>query len=173
MIVKRRIEEIDENGRRKTIIIEEPGEELSRYQARDTEIAGEEVVVESRADPRVLVRSWLWTLALWVGVALAIVEALLAFRLALRLAAANAGNGFVDFIYDVSGPLVDPFEGIASNRSVDGGVFEPATVTAVVVYLVAALLLVAVLRVVRAAPSSGKRSAVTRTERKTRVVGHG
>ncbi|MBI2912454.1 MAG: hypothetical protein HYY03_00875 [Chloroflexi bacterium] len=171
-MASRRIEEIDENGRRKTIIIEEPGEKLSRYGRLHTEMTGEVVVVRSRKDPWALSQSWLRALVLWVVAAGAIAEALLAFRLGFRLAAANPGNGFVNLMYDVSGPLVQPFEGIARNRSLDGGVFEPATLTAMAVYVVAASLLVALLWAARAAPSTGRRSEVTRTESRTRVLGH-
>ena len=164
MTVKRRNE--DDFGKSRTVIREPE----SSYWWRDTETLGEEVVVESRADPRVLARRWVRTLALWLALAGAIVETLLAFRLILRLVAANPGNGFVDFIYDVSGPLVEPFEGIARNRFVDGGVFEPATATAMAVYLVAALLLIGVLWAVTAAPAAGERSAVTRSQRRTHAL---
>ena len=48
-------------------------------------------------------------------VALAVVETLLVGRLAFLLAEANANNGFVNFIYDVSKPLAEPFQGIVAN----------------------------------------------------------
>ncbi len=162
------------SGRRHRIVsVEENDEELRAHTERDTEIAGEEVVTESRADSWVLARRWMRTLAVWAWVALAVVEPLLGFRLVFRLAGANPRNGFVDFIYDLGGALTDPFDGIARNRSVGGGgVFEPGTLTAMAVYLVAALLLVLILKAARATPSPRQRSAVSRTERKTRIMGH-
>src|SRR5689334_10819537 len=41
-----------------------------------------------------------------------ILEALLAIRLAFRLLGANPQNGFVDFIYGITAPFVQPFVGI-------------------------------------------------------------
>ena len=101
-------------------------------------------------------------------VAVAVVEAALGFRLGLLLAGANPSNGFVDFIYDVSGPLVYPFEGIVSNGTVDGGVFEPASLIAMIVYLVAGLILVAILWVLMAGPSpTGERSVASSSTRRS------
>ncbi len=105
------------------------------------------------------------TLAIWIALILAAVEAVLVFRLAFALGGANPANGFVDFIYDITGPLVSPFEGIARDRSVGGGgVFEPETLIAMVVYLVAAVLLMGLVWAVTAGPSpTGQRAVVTRT----------
>ena len=83
--------------------------------------------------------------AAWIGIALAVIEVIIGFRLGFLLAGANPSNGFVDFIYDISGPLTDPFQGIVSNRSVDGGIFEPPSIIAMLVYLVAGALLIALI----------------------------
>src|SRR5439155_261724 len=72
-------------------------------------------------------RGWIGVFAAWMGIALAVVEVIIGFRLGFLLAGANPSNGFVDFIYDISDPLTDPFQGIFTNRSVDGGIFEPAS----------------------------------------------
>ncbi|MEX1253335.1 MAG: hypothetical protein WEE64_03245 [Dehalococcoidia bacterium] len=107
--------------------------------------------------------AWLSTLGIWVGVAATVVLVLLGFRLGFLMAEANAANSFVDFIYDVSGPLVQPFQSIAENRTLDsGGVFEPAAVIAMGVYLVAALLTIAMLWALAAAPWSAQHRTVTR-----------
>lgn len=79
-----------------------------------------------------------------------LVETALALRLGFRLGDANAGNNFVDFIYDVTGWLIKPFTGIFDNQDVDGGVFEPAIVIAMVVYFVAAALVVTAIRMLAA-----------------------
>lgn len=59
----------------------------------------------------------------------------LAFRFVFRLFGANPTNGLVDWVYDVSGPLVAPFMGIFS-RTVDlaTGRLEYETLLAIVVY---------------------------------------
>src|SRR5439155_23477859 len=99
------------------------------------------------ATPRAwgVARGWSGVLATWIGIALAVVEVILGFRLGFLLANANPSNSFVDFIYDISDPLTDPFQGIVSNRSVDSGVFEPASLIAMLVYLVAGALLIALI----------------------------
>ena len=131
----------------------------------------DEVVEERRGDPWNIARGWVRMVGAWIMVVLAVVETILIFRLGFQMASANPNNGFVDFIYDVSGGLVGPFEGIARNRSVgDGGVFEPATVIAMAVYLVAAMLLVAMIWALTSAPSpAGERSVTTRSHRGTSV----
>jgi uncharacterized protein YggT (Ycf19 family) len=82
--------------------------------------------------------------------ALAVVEVLLVFRLGFRLAEANSNNGFVNFIYDISRPLAAPFQGIVGNS----GNLEWASLIAMVVYAVAALLLIAVLFATTAGPAA-------------------
>ena len=128
-----------------------------------TRASNDEMVTEeqvTRSGGWNLARGFVRTFGLWVLAALAIVETLLGFRLGFLLAGANPANGFVDFIYDVSGPLADPFGGIASNREIEGGgLFESASLIAMIVYAVAALLLIAVLWAMTAFPSpSGERS---------------
>lgn len=106
-------------------------------------------------------QQWPWTmrsigrmLSTWVLLAVTIVGTALSFRLGFLMADANR-TGFVDFIYDITGPLVQPFEGIANVRDVDGaGLFEPASVIAMIVYLVAALLLIAVIHLLTTTPAS-------------------
>jgi uncharacterized protein YggT (Ycf19 family) len=112
-------------------------------------------------------------LALMLGIAWAVVETLLGFRLAFLLGEANSGNGFVDFIYDVTDPLVEPFQGIFANDTLSsGGVFEPATVIAMVVYFVAAALLIAAILVVTAGPSGGETVVTTRSRERAGHVEH-
>src|SRR3989442_9779514 len=96
-----------------------------------------------------MARGWMGFLATFIGIALAAVEVILGFRLGFLIANANPNNGFVDFIYDISRPLTDPFQGIVSNRSVDGGVFEPASIIAMLVYLIAGILLISLILAMR------------------------
>ena len=71
----------------------------------------------------------------------------LLFRLVFRLFGANPGNAFVSWIYSLSAPLTAPFAGIFGQPPiVEGaevaGVFEFATVVAIIVYgLVGGLLI--------------------------------
>src|SRR2546425_1194860 len=102
MTIRRRVEEIDEDGRHSIMIKEEP----MMTRASNDEMVTEEQV--TRSGGWNLARGFVRTFGLWVLAALAIVETLLGFRLGFLLAGANPANGFVDFIYDVSGPLADP-----------------------------------------------------------------
>jgi hypothetical protein len=79
-------------------------------------------------------------------VSLLVVEVLLGTRLGFQLAEANPESNFVEFIYDTSGPLVEPFSGIMTVEvQDDGGVFDPNILIAMAVYLVAGILALAVL----------------------------
>lgn len=63
---------------------------------------------------------------------------LLFIRIILLLLAANQGNGFVDFIYTVSGMFAMPFYGIFSYVPAYGAsVFEVSSVVAILIYALA------------------------------------
>ncbi len=65
---------------------------------------------------------------------------LLSLRFVFKLLAANPLNGLVDFVYDFSAPLVQPFVGIFGQADAAGR-FELATLIAIIVYgLIAAVL---------------------------------
>lgn len=68
-----------------------------------------------------------------------IILVLLGFRFLLSLLGANPGNGFADFIYSVSEPLVSPFFNLFSY-DFDNGTsrFEIFTIIAMAVYAVVA-----------------------------------
>lgn len=79
-----------------------------------------------------------------VYLVVSLIEVLLVFRLVLRLFGASTSAGFVEFIYTVSAPLVAPFFGIfQADFSYGQGKFELATVVAMVVYLLAGYLVLA------------------------------
>ena len=114
-----------------------------------------------------LARGWVRSLGAVILVALAVVETLLVGRAAFLLAEANATNGFVNFIYDVSKPLAAPFQGIIA----DSGNLEYASPIAMVVYAIAALLLIAALFAITAGPSAaGEKVTTSRTQQSDRVV---
>ncbi len=62
----------------------------------------------------------------------AVIISLLALRFVLLLLGASQASGFVEFIVDITSPLVTPFEGIFGNPTEVR--FEPQTLTAIVVY---------------------------------------
>ena len=96
---------------------------------------------------------WVRFLQSLVAFGLLVLMTGLTFRLVFALTGANPANGFVDFIYDITGPFVAPFENIA-NEQVDGNsVFEPETVIAMAVYTTGALLLIGLLQILRSAPA--------------------
>jgi hypothetical protein len=126
--------------------------------------AGESEVTTTGAAPWDFARGWVRFLQSIIGFGLLLVETLLTFRLVFALTGANPANGFVDFIYGITGPLVAPFENIANERVIDGqSVFEPETVIAMLVWGVAALLLLALLNVLLSAPAPHQ--SVTSRER--------
>ena len=80
-----------------------------------------------------------------------VVEAFLALRFILKLFGANAANGFVSWVYEMSGVLLDPFRGIFPIKVFENNfVFEFSTLFAMLMYGVAAILLMSLLDVVSA-----------------------
>ena len=78
-------------------------------------------------------------------------EVLLAFRLILKLAGANTYSAFVSIIYGISGIFVMPFQGIFRSAYAPGAVttsvFEPSTLTAIIVYAILAWGAVKLIRI--------------------------
>jgi len=147
---------------KRTITIVDDDDDAVVEQHRGDELHGEETeVVTATPGPWHFMRGWLAFLQGAIALTLLAVLSLLGFRLAFALAGANPANNFVDFIYDVTAPLVEPFEGIV-NESIEGdSVFEPETVIAMGVYTVAALLVIAFLSLIKSAPTP-EREEVTR-----------
>lgn len=81
-----------------------------------------------------------------------ILEALLAFRFVFKLLGANAGSGFVSFIYGVTNPLVAPFYGIFGQPIYQGNqataTLDFSTLIAMAVY---ALIGWVIVRIIAAA----------------------
>jgi len=163
MALGRRTEKVeDERGRHATAVPERGYVHEPTTHAARNELDAEEQVTTATPSASSLARGW-------IGVAA--VEVILGFRLGFLLAGANPSNGFVDFIYDISDPLAEPFQGIVSNRGVDGGTFEPASIIAMLVYLVAGALLIALILAMRSglAPH-GDRVVSSRTRHRERVA---
>ena len=87
-----------------------------------------------------------------------IIEILLAFRLILKLMGASISSGFVGVIYGLSGIFTVPFEGIFSKGYTEGlettSVLEPATLVALIVYVILAWGIVKLIRI-----SSGEKQS--------------
>ncbi len=72
-----------------------------------------------------------------------LVEGFLALRFATKLMGANPNNGFIAWLYEMSGVLLDPFQGIFpatvfENRFVN----EFSTLFAMLIYAIIAVLIV-------------------------------
>ena len=69
---------------------------------------------------------------------LGLLEVLLAFRLIFKILGANAGSGFVSFIYSVTQIFLTPFTTIFRPAVAQGietkAVLEPSTMIAMIVY---------------------------------------
>src|SRR5687768_2695399 len=69
---------------------------------------------------------------------LGFIEILLAFRLVLKMLAANPAAGFTSFIYGTTYIFAAPFLNVFRVSRVEGSVFEWTTLLAMFVYLVVA-----------------------------------
>lgn len=68
-----------------------------------------------------------------------VIEALLLFRFLLKLLAANAGAGFTQLIYGVTGVFLAPFRYVFGTEVVGQSVFEWSTLLAMLAYYILAL----------------------------------
>ena len=78
-----------------------------------------------------------------INIIFTIAEAFLLFRFAFKLFAANTSAPFVRWIYDVSQPLLAPFENIFPTVADSGAVIEFSTLFAILIYALLAYLLMA------------------------------
>lgn len=84
-----------------------------------------------------------------VSLLFGILAVLLGLRILLLLLVANQQNAIVDFIYDITEPLVAPFRGIFNFDTVSpggGSVLDVAAVVALIGWLLIYVLLMAILR---------------------------
>lgn len=73
---------------------------------------------------------------------LSILEVLLAFRFVLKLMGANPVAGFTSFVYSATWLFSAPFLSVFSKTTVQGSVFEWATLLAMLVYWIIAFAIV-------------------------------
>jgi hypothetical protein len=129
---------------------------------RDSGYERQQRVVEYAPSTRQIIVSRLSMLA-WLIVT--VIVGMISFRFVLMLVAANPANGFVDLIYDLTGWMVTPFSGIISNITDDTGmVIETASLFAIVVYSLAASLLISLFRILFADTNRSRRVSVIEEE---------
>jgi hypothetical protein len=85
-----------------------------------------------------------------VGFIVGAVDILIAARFLGKLLGASAQSAFVNFIYQVGGVLVAPFQGIFGNGGSTANSFETADLVAIVVYAVIGWGLVMLIRIATA-----------------------
>lgn len=79
------------------------------------------------------------------------VMAILGLRFLLRLLGANADNGFVSWIYEMSGVLLAPFRGIFPTTVFENRfVLDFTTLFAMLIYAVFGLLIIALINAITA-----------------------
>ena len=85
-----------------------------------------------------------------VGFVIGIVDIFIAARFLGKLLGASPHSAFVNFIYQVSSPMVAPFTGIFGNAGSGANSFETASLVAIVVYAVIGWGLVVLIRIATA-----------------------
>lgn len=87
--------------------------------------------IETKTDSKTTVGNIIWYIY-------GLFAMILGIRLILKLFGANSSNGFVDFVYSVSGVLSAPFDSIFGVTKTEAGntqsVFEPSILVAIAVY---------------------------------------
>ena len=87
------------------------------------------------------------------------VESLLGLRFMLKIFGANSSNGFVDWVYEMSGVLLDPFRGIFPVKVfVNQYVLEFSTLFAMLVYALIGLFVAWLIVTLATEPASTKKS---------------
>ena len=62
------------------------------------------------------------------------IEILIGLRILFKLLAANPGNGFVNFIYNLSGVFVNPFQGMVQDVTSGSTILEINSLIAMLLY---------------------------------------
>lgn len=97
---------------------------------------------------------------------LAVVEGFLGLRFLLKLFGANANTGFVDWVYEMSAVLLEPFRGIFPAKVFENQyVFEFSTLFAMMMYAIVGLVLIYLINAVTAAADTGTEETVGRRRR--------
>ena len=98
---------------------------------------------------------------------LAVVEGFLGLRFLLKLFGANPNTGFVDWVYDMSDVLLEPFRGIFPTKVFDDKfIFEFTTLFAMLMYAILGLILVYLINAVTAVADTGTEETVVHRRRR-------
>lgn len=101
------------------------------------------------ADPRSPVVKPFYYLATVIWYIFTVIQVLLLFRVGLRLIGANPNAEFTQFMYGITGGLVDPFVRIVSPTPVGPGVIEWSSIIAIAVYWFLAWVIVRLFLIAR------------------------
>jgi uncharacterized protein YggT (Ycf19 family) len=85
-----------------------------------------------------------------VGFIVGVVDIFIVARFLGKLLGASAHSAFVNFIYQVSSPMVAPFTGIFGDTGSKTNTFETASLVAIVVYAVIGWGIVVLIRIATA-----------------------
>lgn len=118
----------DRYDEREETTVDKDGEHV-----REVKIREDHVAQQQESGTKVIL---FITLAAWA------LQALIGLRVFLRLIAANPGNPFANFIYNLSELFVWPFNGLAMTPSSEGFVFDLPAIVAMVVYALASWLFI-------------------------------
>jgi hypothetical protein len=121
-------------------------------------VTNSEETYSTASDPYEDQRNAAWRIGQLVYLIFGVMIALIAIRFVLLLLGANPNAGFTNFVYDVTGPLVAPFEGIFGAPDVETGVFDPASLVAIVVYSLIAWVIAKVIDISLGETRTGVRS---------------
>jgi hypothetical protein len=81
--------------------------------------------------------------------AFGLAELFLGLRFILKLFGANAGNDLVNWVYETSGAVLDPFRGIFPTQVFKSTfVIEFSTIFAMIIYAIIAMLLVYIIELI-------------------------
>jgi uncharacterized protein YggT (Ycf19 family) len=100
---------------------------------------------------RAILRALYARIALLTRLAFAVVLALVGVRILFKVTGANEAASFVRFVYRISGVVVEPFQSIFADRTVNQHPFEISSIVAIGVWAAAAFIFVRVVRILVAA----------------------
>ncbi len=92
------------------------------------------------------------TQVIWYVVYL--IEGVLLLRFALKLFGANPGAGFTQFVYDITTPLIAPFQFVFNANSAGESVFEWSVILAALVYYLFGMALIKLVAMMRSVDST-------------------
>ena len=86
----------------------------------------------------------------FIGFLIGIIELFLGFRFIFRLLGANPSAPFVNWLYEMTDPLINPFRGIFLTPRIEGVfVVEFTTLLALLVYMIAGYVLLELISAIR------------------------